>query len=172
MIYITLFYQFFLIGLFAIGGGAATIPFLFDLSKKYGWFSVFQLSDMIAISESTPGPVGVNMATFAGFQAGGFLGGVVATLGLICPSVIVIVAVSKLMMKFQSKEGIDSFFNALQVAAAALILFAAYHIAALCGGNILNFVVFGLVLTLMFVCPKSAIFYLVLSGILGMVLKL
>jgi len=172
MIYITLFYQFFLIGLFAVGGGAATIPFLFDLSRKYGWFSLSQLSDMIAVSESTPGPVGVNMATFAGFQAGGFLGGVVATLGLVCPSVIVIVAVSKLMKKIQSQEGMNSFFNALQAAAAALILFAGYHIAALCGDNVLNFAVFGLVLALMFVWPKSAIFYLVLSGMLGIALKL
>ena len=172
MIYITLFYQFFLIGLLAIGGGAATVPFLFDLSRKYGWFSLSELSDMIAVSESTPGPVGVNMATFAGFQAAGILGGVVATFGLILPSLIVIIAVSKLMRRIQAQENMNDFFNTLQVAASALILFATYHIAVLCDHNILNFAVFGFVLALMFVYKKSAVFYLVLSGTLGIVLKL
>lgn len=71
MIYALLFYEFFKIGLFAIGGGAVTIPFLFDLTEKYDWFTTAQLTNMIAVAESTPGPLGVNMATFAGFQSAG-----------------------------------------------------------------------------------------------------
>lgn len=91
MIYGLLFYEFFMVGLFAIGGGAATIPFLFDLSAKYNWFSFEDLANMIAVSESTPGPIGVNMATFAGFETAGVLGALCATFGLILPSVIIIV---------------------------------------------------------------------------------
>ena len=67
MIYLTLFIEFFKIGLFSIGGGMATVPFLMDLAQKYPWFTASELADMIAISESTPGPIGINMATYAGF---------------------------------------------------------------------------------------------------------
>ncbi|MEG1863284.1 MAG: chromate transporter, partial [Oscillospiraceae bacterium] len=96
MIYITLFYEFFKIGLFTFGGGLATIPFLQDLSQKTGWFTLSQLTDFIAISESTPGPVAVNMATYTGYEVAGILGGFVATLGLIFPAFILI----SLMAKF------------------------------------------------------------------------
>ena len=85
MIYVTLFFEFFKIGLFAIGGGLATIPFLFQLTEKFDWFDVAELTNMIAVSESTPGPLGINMATYAGIQAAGLFGGIVATLGLVVP---------------------------------------------------------------------------------------
>ena len=81
MIYLRLFWEFFKTGLFSVGGGMATLPFLYRMSEKTGWFSAEQLADMIAVSESTPGPIGVNMATFAGFNTAGFAGGLVATLG-------------------------------------------------------------------------------------------
>ena len=67
MVYLQLFYEFFKAGLFAIGGGMATLPFLYDISDKTGWYTYGQLADMVAISESTPGPIGVNMATYVGF---------------------------------------------------------------------------------------------------------
>ncbi len=95
-----LFIEFFKIGLFSVGGGMATLPFLYRLADKYTWFSVNQIPDMIAISESTPGPLGVNMATYTGFQFGGALGSVCATLGLIFPSVVIIVIISKFLEKF------------------------------------------------------------------------
>ena len=109
MIYLKLFYEFFKIGLFAVGGGAATIPFLSSLSEKTAWFTQTDLANMIAISESTPGPIGVNMATYAGFNAGssfgsfwyGIAGGVVATLSLVLPSVIVCIIVYKFLEKFK-----------------------------------------------------------------------
>ena len=100
MIYLLLFYEFFKVGLFAIGGGLVTIPFLFDLAEQYPWFTASELADMIAISESTPGPLGVNMATFAGYKAGGILGAISATFGLVCPSLIIIMLISKLLKKF------------------------------------------------------------------------
>ena len=87
---IQLFLEFFKIGLFAVGGGLATIPFLHQLAEKYTWFTVETLVDMIAISESTPGAMGVNMATYTGFTTAGIPGSLVATLGLVLPSIVII----------------------------------------------------------------------------------
>ena len=99
-----LFFEFFKVGLFSVGGGLATIPFLQDLGARTGWFSAVDLADMIAVSESTPGPMGVNMSTYVGFTcglkqgglgpAGGVLGAIVGVLGLITPSIIVILIVA------------------------------------------------------------------------------
>lgn len=121
MIYLTLAFEFFKIGLFSIGGGMATIPFLRELAHRYDWFTTEQLVDMIAISESTPGPIGINMATYAGFQAGGALGGVVATLSLVFPSVIVIVLVSRFLLKFRQSRIVDGAFYGIRPASAGLI---------------------------------------------------
>ena len=93
MIYAKLFWEFFKTGLFAMGGGMATLPFLYDISDRTGWFTHQNLADMIAVSESTPGPIGVNMATYSGYLTAGFPGSVIATLGLITPSIIVILIV-------------------------------------------------------------------------------
>lgn len=85
MMLLRLFWEFFKIGLFAVGGGMATIPFLYDLSDRTGWFTYTQLADMIAISESTPGPIGVNMATYVGYEMSGVLGSISTTLGFVAP---------------------------------------------------------------------------------------
>ena len=82
MLYLRLFWEFFKTGLFAVGGGMATLPFLYDISDRTGWFTHMQLADMIAVGESTPGPIGVNMATYVGYLTGGVGGAVVATVGL------------------------------------------------------------------------------------------
>ncbi len=95
MIYLQLFYEFFKIGLFAVGGGMATLPFLQRLGEKTGWFGQQLITDMVAISESTPGPIGVNMATYVGYNVGGLIGGVIATLGLAAPCIIVVILFSK-----------------------------------------------------------------------------
>ena len=95
MILLQLFIEFFKIGLFAVGGGMATIPFLQELSQRTGWFSERFITDMIAISESTPGPIGINMATYVGFNLAGVAGGIVATLGTIIPAIVIITLVSK-----------------------------------------------------------------------------
>ena len=89
-----MFWEFFKIGLFSVGGGPATLPYLMDLAEKFDWFTMKELTDMIAISESTPGPLGVNMATYAGFTTLGIFGGLVSTIGLIVPSIIVIILVA------------------------------------------------------------------------------
>ena len=129
MIYLRLFFEFFKIGLFSVGGGLATIPFLTDLGERTGWFTAGQLADMIAISESTPGPIGVNMATYVGFVSGGVPGGVVATLGLICPCVIIILIIAKFLQKFRRSKVVDGVFYGLRAASVALITAAMLQVA-------------------------------------------
>ncbi|MEG1662247.1 MAG: chromate transporter, partial [Clostridiales bacterium] len=121
MSYVLLFYEFFKIGLFAIGGGLATLPFLYDLAAQYPWFSEGQLTDMIAIAESTPGPLGVNMATFAGYQAAGISGGIIATLGLILPSFCITLVLCRFLSKFSMDIRVQQIFYGLRPAVAGLI---------------------------------------------------
>lgn len=121
MIYIQLFYEFFKTGLFAIGGGLATLPFLYNLSDKTGWFSHTDLTNMIAVSESTPGPIGVNTATYVGFTVGGLPGAIVATLGLVAPSIIVILIIASFLKAFRDSRIVDSAFYGLRPASTGLI---------------------------------------------------
>ena len=114
MLYLRLFFEFFKTGLFAVGGGMATLPFMYDISDRTGWFTHAQLADMIAVSESTPGPIGVNMATYVGFATGGVPGAIVATLGVITPSVIVILIVARILKSFRENVYVDSAFYGLR----------------------------------------------------------
>ena len=116
-----LFLEFFKIGLFSVGGGLATLPFLYDLADKYPWLSASQIPDMIAISESTPGPLGVNMATYAGFHCAGPLGSVIATAGLVTPSVIVIIIVYKFLERFRKSTLVENAFYGLRPIVVGLI---------------------------------------------------
>ncbi len=118
---LTLFFEFFKTGLFSIGGGLATLPFLYDLADKYDWFDRGLLANMIAVSESTPGPIGVNISTYAGFSAYGVLGGIVTTLALITPSVIIIILVAKFLDKFKDSKYVQDMFYGLRPAVTALI---------------------------------------------------
>ena len=121
MIFVRLFFEFFKAGLFAIGGGMATLPFLYNISDKTGWFTYGQLADMVAISESTPGPMGVNMATYVGFTTAGPAGAVIATLGLITPSIIVILIVAAMLKKFRDSRLVANAFYGLRPASTGLI---------------------------------------------------
>lgn len=129
MIYLRLFLEFCKVGLFAVGGGLATIPFLADLGRSTGWFTSGQLADMIAISESTPGPLGVNMATYAGFTVAGVPGGVIATLGLIFPSLIITLIIAGFLQKFRQSPVVDALFYGLRAASVALITAALLQVA-------------------------------------------
>ncbi|MCD8369195.1 MAG: chromate transporter [Clostridiales bacterium] len=131
MLYVRLFYEFFKAGLFAIGGGMATLPFLYDISDKTGWYSYAQLADMVAISESTPGPLGVNMATYVGFTTGGVPGSVIATMGLITPSIIIILIVAGFLNAFKDSKYVQSAFYGLRPASAALIAAAGFSVVLL-----------------------------------------
>ena len=129
MMYLQLFWEFFKAGLFAIGGGMATIPFLYDISDKTGWFTHTDLANMIAVGESTPGPIGVNMATYVGFVTGmadggvgmAILGAVTATVGLVTPSVIVILIVAAILKSFRSNPYVERAFYGLRPASTGLI---------------------------------------------------
>lgn len=130
MTLLRLFWEFFKTGLFAVGGGMATVPFLKEMSLSTGWFSLEELADMIAVSESTPGPIGVNMATYVGFVTGsnqlsffgsGFVGAVVATLGLITPSVIIILFISAFLQSFRDNRWVTAAFEGLRPASSGLI---------------------------------------------------
>ena len=131
MIYLRLFWEFFKVGLFSVGGGLATLPFLYSLGAKTGWFSTADVANMLAVSESTPGPIGVNMATYAGFDCGGVLGGVVATLGLVTPSVIVIVLIAMALQAFRTNKYADAAFYTLHPASTGLIAAAGWSVFAL-----------------------------------------
>ena len=121
MIYLQLFWEFLKIGLFAVGGGMATLPFLQDLAVKTGWYSQALITDMIAISESTPGPIGINMATYVGCNVAGFPGGIIATMGEVIPSVIIVVLISKSLARFRSSKIVDDMFYGLRPAVTGLI---------------------------------------------------
>ncbi len=129
MVYLQLFYEFFKTGLFSIGGGMATVPFLQNMVSKTGWFTFGQLADMIAVAESTPGPLGVNMATYVGYTvgtqhygvAGGILGAVDATVGLVMPSVIVILIIAGFLQKFRESKYVEAAFYGLRPASTGLI---------------------------------------------------
>ena len=129
MMFLRLYLEFFRTGLFAVGGGLATIPFLEDMAVRTGWFTAADLTTMIAVSESTPGPIGVNMATYVGFQTAGVPGSIIATLGLITPSLIVILIVSSFLQKFRQSKRVDAVFYGLRPASTALIAAAGLGVA-------------------------------------------
>ncbi len=126
MILLRLFWEFFKTGLFAVGGGMATLPFLYDISTRTGWFTHAMLADMVAVSESTPGPIGVNMATYVGYTTAGIPGAVIATLGLITPSVIIILLIARALKAFKSNPLVEAGFYGLRPCSIGLIAAACY----------------------------------------------
>ena len=121
MILLRLFWEFFKTGLFAVGGGMATLPFLYDISARTGWFTTAQLADMIAVSESTPGPIGVNMATYVGFTTAGIPGAVIATLGLVTPEILIILVIARVLAAFRQNKYVDAAFYGLRPCSVGLI---------------------------------------------------
>ena len=187
MMLLRLFWEFFKIGLFAVGGGMATIPFLYDLSDRTGWFTYTQLADMIAISESTPGPMGINMATYTGFTSMGVLGGIAAVAGLVTPSIIIIIIVSNILEKFKTNKYVQYCMYGLRAASVGLISVAGLRVAeaaflrtqlfAETGSltdlfNIKAFI-FGVVLYVVYKkTGKHPIIYILASGVIGVILSL
>lgn len=135
MIYLTLFLEFFKVGLFALGGGLAALPFLQDLIIKYGWMTSEELLNMIAISESTPGAIGINTATFVGYNTAGIFGGIIATVGLAAPSIIIISIIAHYFREFNQHPLVESAFSGIRPAVAGLIASAAFELAR---GGIFN----------------------------------
>jgi len=130
MIYLQLFYEFFITGLFIFGGGLAAIPFLQQMGENTGWFTTVELMDMIAIAEATPGPIGVNMATYAGYTVAGIPGGIIASVGLILPSVTIALIIARLLKRFRESVIIKSTLYGLRPASLGLI--SAAGVAVFC----------------------------------------
>ena len=137
MIYLQLFWEYFKAGLFAVGGGMATIPFLYEISDRTGWFTHQDLANMLAVSESTPGPIGVNMASYVGFVTGikeggipnAILGAVTASIGLVLPSLIVILIVAAMLKRFKESPLVQKTFYGLRPASTGLIAAAGLSVA-------------------------------------------
>lgn len=129
MILLQLFYEFLKIGMFAVGGGMATLPFLYNLADKTGWFTQAQVTDMLAVSESTPGPVGINMATYVGYTTAGLPGALAATIGVIIPGVALVILIRAVLDKMRSNRYVDGAFYGLRPASTALIAAAGLLVA-------------------------------------------
>ena len=129
MIYLTLFLTFFEIGLFTFGGGYAMISLIREKALALGWLTEEELLNMIAVSESTPGPIAVNMATFVGSTQGGILGSLAATLGVVLPSFIVILLIAAFIRNFLKYKGVQAFLGGVRPCVVALIIATAVTMA-------------------------------------------
>lgn len=169
-LFIQLFLQFFHVGVFSFGGGYATLPFLYDIAEKYHWYSTKQLTDMLAISSITPGPVGVNVATFAGFATSGILGSLIATTAIILPSYIIVTIVYKVLDKFRTNRNVKGAIRGLKPAGCALL--SAVGIKLLFTSNLH---LLGTLILVAFVVASlkqkhDPLFYLGISAVLGLVI--
>jgi len=133
---IQIFWEFMKIGMFAVGGGPATLPYLMDLTERFDWYTMEELTNMIAISESTPGPLGLNMATYAGFHTLGTFGGVVSTLGLVIPSIVVIIIIAKFLEGFNENKYVKGAFYGIRPAVTAIIAASVYQVCKVSLGTV------------------------------------
>lgn len=185
MILWQLYYEFFQIGLFAVGGGLATLPFLTDLAVRTGWYTSADLADLVAVSESTPGPLGVNMATYVGAHTAGLTGSVIATLGLITPSIIIIIIVARFLQRFKENKNVEFVFYGLRPASTALIAVAGLTVAQIALLDMelwdIDFmravqwpcVILAVALFIvMETYKKHPFFYIALSGLIGIIMGL
>ncbi len=185
MILIELYIRFFLVGLFSVGGGLATLPFLYEMSKTTGWFTTQDISNLVAISESTPGPMGINMSTYVGYITGGIPGGIIGPLGLITPSIVVIIIISVFLNKFKESKTVQNAFYGLRPASAALIASAGLGILKLAFiGSSLNAQVFKSTSFIVSVVLAAAIYiaikkvklhpvvFIAISAVVGIVFKI
>jgi len=129
MILLRLLLEFAKTGLFSVGGGLATLPFLYEMSNKTGWFSHADIADMIAVSESTPGAIGINMSTYAGFKTAGVPGSLIASLGLALPSVVIILIIARFLNRFRDSRLVEGAFYGLRPASIAMITAAGINVA-------------------------------------------
>ena len=165
-----LFLQFFHVGVFSFGGGYATLPFLYDIADKFHWYSAKQLTDMLAISSITPGPVGVNVATFAGFTTAGILGSFVATTAIILPSYIIVTIVFKVIDKFRTNRNIKGAIRGLKPAGCALLSSVGIKLLFTSNLHLLGTLILLGFLILSIKKKQDPLFYLGISAILGLII--
>lgn len=182
MIYLILFLEFFKVGLFTIGGGLASLPFLYELAEKYTWITKSMIADMIAISQSTPGPIGINMATYVGFKSGGILGGIIATFATVLPSFIIIIIIANFLNKFKNSKLVDSAFKGLRPTVTGLIAVAWFEIIKISIINVNSLfdivinlkalIVFLAILLLTKKFDKHPIVFIGIGALVGIIFKL
>ena len=165
-----LFLQFFHVGVFSFGGGYATLPFLYEIADKFHWYSVKQLTDMLAISSITPGPVGVNVATFAGFTTSGILGSLVATTAIILPSYIIVTIVFKVIDKFRTNRNVKGAIRGLKPAGCALLSAVGIKLLFTSNLHLLGTLILLGYLILSVKKKQDPLFYLGISAILGLLI--
>ncbi len=170
MIYLRLIWEFFKIGLFSFGGGYATIPFLYHISGEYGWYSIEELKHMIAVASVTPGPVGINVATYAGIQTAGIFGAVLATVSEMLPSLVLVIIVSKLLRKFSENFYVRAIIASLKPISCALLTAVAVGLLKPSLGDIKGLILLGILLLLSWKSKKSPLFYMLISAIAGCIL--
>lgn len=173
MILWDLFWNFFNIGVFSFGGGYATLPFLYNISEVYNWYTFDDLSNMIAISSITPGPIGINMATFAGFKTAGLIGSLVATTAIALPSLIFVVFISKALRKFSENIYVKSIIYVLKPLGCGLLSAVGVNmfINNFLGENINLYNIAFLVLLILISLHKklNPLFYLGIAAIYGLI---
>ena len=185
MIYLQLFYEFFIIGLFTFGGGYAMIPLIQDAAVNNGWLTIDEFYNFIGICESTPGPIAVNMATYVGATQGGILGSLCATLGVVMPSFIIILLIAAVLNKLTNNKYFKNFIKGVRPVIISLILFAGIKLLIKCIGidittfevaiNYISIIVFVLIIAVYFIITKvskkkiSAIYIILISAFLGVV---
>ena len=185
MIYVQLFWEFFKSGLFAIGGGLATLPFLYDIADRTGWYTSADISNMIAVSESTPGPMGVNMSTYVGYHVAGIPGAMIATLSLVLPSLIIIMVIAGMLAKYRESRVVNAAMYGIRPASVAMITYAGLLVARLTFlteeiqwnaffGSIRwkAILLGGIVLVTYWKWKKHPIWYIVAAGIAGVLLSM
>jgi len=176
MIFWHLFIQFFNIGIFSFGGGYATLPFLYEISEKYNWYSLNDLNNMIAVSSITPGPVGINMATFAGFKVYGILGALIATASIILPSLIFVILISKLLRKFSDNEYVKSVVYVLKPLGCGLLCAVGVNMFIndflTNDVNLFNIAFLTILIVISLHKKLSPLFYLGISAVYGLLIGL
>jgi len=169
MIYLLLVYEFFKIGLFSLGGGYATLPFLYNISETYNWYSIKELSYMTGIASITPGPVGINVATFAGLKTAGLIGSILATTSEILPSFILVIIVSKILKKFSDNFYVKSIIETLKPISCALLLSVGINLFKQEMTDIYSIILLLVLFIISFKSKKDPIIYMAIAGIIGII---
>ncbi len=170
MIYIQLAFEFFKIGLFSFGGGYATIPFLYHISQEFQWYSLDELTQMIAVASITPGPVGINVATYAGLKTAGVFGSLVATISEMLPSLVLVLIVAKLLKKFSDNFYVKSIIATLKPISCALLASVAIGLLKPEIHDLKAMILLGILLILSWKSKKDPLFYILIAGIIGLLI--
>ena len=171
MIYLQLILEFFKIGLFSFGGGYATIPFLYHIATTYKWYSALELTEMTAVASITPGPVGINVATYAGLKTAGILGALVATISEMIPSLILVIILSKILNKFNDNFDVKTVIDTLKPISCALLTAVAIGLLKPTIGDVKALVLLGFLLIISWKSKRDPIFYIGLSGLIGVLVR-